>query len=172
MAPLNEHSSLEQSPPQLGANNPAIPAEDPCTRQPRLPTETWIHTQKTPPKNNQPTKNPPKKTRGKVACRIEAKQSYLACLLTALQSRHRWKNQTLLSPFHTWGTQRKMFIAIMHSALYIMRSHECLRLPLLGAQSSKSEKNKLCGFSSKGYLNLRFFLIFQSIYMFILFPGL
>lgn len=30
-----------------------------------------------------------------------------------------------------------------HSALYIMRSHECLRLPLLGAQGFKSEKKRV-----------------------------
>lgn len=59
------------------------------------------------------------------------------------------------------------------SALYNTRSHECLRLPLLGAQSFKPEKNmSRVVFFQKGYLSIRCFLIFQSIYVFILFPGL
>lgn len=34
-----------------------------------------------------------------------------------------------------------------HSALYLMRTQECLRLPLLGAQSFKSEKTSCVDFS-------------------------
>lgn len=76
-------------------------------------------------------------------------------------------------PFpHLRNSKENVHCNYAHSALYIRRSHECLRLPLSGAQSFRSEKTKLCGFSSKGYLNLRFFLVFKSIYVFILFPGL
>lgn len=77
-------------------------------------------------------------------------------------------------PFpHLKNSKENVHCNYAHSALYNMRSHECLRLPLLGAQSFKSEKNpELCGFFSKGYLSIHCFLIFQSIYMFILFPGL
>lgn len=172
MPPLNAPSSPEQSPTKIRANNPCIPAPDgqgyqlePESTPKKLPKKTTNQKRQT----NKKKKNPQE---GKLLAGLRPNNA--ACpVCWQLCSPDTDGRAKLCSPLST-PEELKKNVHSNHTrcALNIRRSHECIRPPLLGAQSFKSEKNELCGFFSKGYLSLRCFLIFQSIYMFILFPGL
>lgn len=177
----------------------AVPTNDSskCTLQPRAqPYTTWsqqpLHScrrslhqtakatnwnlnphPKIPPENNQ-TKKTNKKNLKRNSCLQDWGQTMLLGLFVdsfAVLTQMEEPNFALPFP-HLRNLKKKVHSNHTHSALYITRSHECLRLPVLEAPSFKSEKNELRGFFSKDYLSLRCFLIFQSIYVFILFPGL
>lgn len=118
MTPLNALSSLEHSPTQLGANNPCIPAEDPCTRQPRLPTGTWIHTQKFPQKTTK-QKNQTKRTSTGIVVAGLRPNNATWPVCRQLCSPDTDGRAKLCSPLSTpEELKKKMFIAITHVALF------------------------------------------------------
>jgi len=132
-ASLNVPLSPAQSPPTPGANSPIllrIHPGDPCTRQPKLLTSTWIHTPKKTWKKEKRTRE------RKLLAGLRPNRRLFGAFIGSFAVPTLMEEPDFALPFHPWGTRgRKTFIATTRTVLFSSREAMNVWLSLLGAQS-------------------------------------